>query len=90
MKFKIDDILRCLEDAKERLLVVNDTFHYVSTLVEIRAWMDELAHALTVGDLSNPKYERVYREIFCPEGGISDYDKVCNSIEEYALDDLPF
>lgn len=90
MKYKIDDILRYLEEAKDRLSVVSDTSLYVSTLVEIKAWMEELAHVLTVSDLRDKKYADAYNDIFGPQGGISDYDRVCNSIEQYEFDDLPF
>lgn len=90
MKQDIDSILHNLEDARNRLPSAQDTQQYVLTLVEVRAWMDELAQTLTVGELDEEKYATAYKDIFCPLYGISEYDRVCNSIEEYALDDLPF
>ena len=74
MKHNIDDILRYLEDAKDRLLQA----------------MEEFEQTVTASDLKIKKYATAYNDIFGPQGGISDYDRICNSLDECALDDLPF
>ena len=90
MKQEIDCILHNLEDARNRLSSAQETQQYVLALVEVRAWMDKLAQTLTVGELDEEKYAKAYKDIFCPLYGISEYDRVCNSIEGYSLDDLSF
>ena len=90
MNQKANDILCKLEGAKDRLSIAEYTQQYVLTLVEVKAWMEELAKTLTVGDLEDEQYATAYKDIFCPQGGISDYDRVCNTIEEYDFEDLPF
>lgn len=90
MKQNIEDILSYLRDARSRLSTAEDNQQYMLTLVEVRAWMDELAKELTVGDLEDERYAAIYEEVFCPQHGFSDYDRVCQTIEEYAFDDLPF
>ena len=90
MKHNIDDILRHLEDAKDRLLQAKSTSIYEFILLEIKLWMEEFEQTVTASDLKIKKYATAYNDIFGPQGGISDYDRICNSLDECALDDLPF
>lgn len=87
MKHKIDDILHYLEDAKDRLSKAKKSD---VLLLEVKLWMEELEQTLTVSDLRNKKYADAYNDIFGQQDGISEYDRVCLSLDECAFDDLPF
>ena len=88
MKLKIDDILRCLDDARDRLSKTKDKRSYCLILIEVRGWMDELEQTLTVGDLKNEKYAAAYNGIFSSKDGVSEYDRVCNYIDEHPYGSL--
>ena len=83
MKQEIDSILHNLKDARNRLSSALDTQQYFLTLVEVRAWMDELAQTLTVGELDEEKYAAAYNSIFSPKGVASEYDRVCNYLDTH-------
>lgn len=82
-KMKIDDILRYLDDAKDRLSKTKDKRLYYLILVEVKAWMDALDMTLTVDDLRNEKYAAAYNSIFSPKGVASEYDRVCNYLDTH-------
>ena len=88
MKLEIDDILRYLDDARDRLSKTKDKRSYSLILIEVKAWMDELEQTLTVGDLKNKEYAAAYNGIFSSKDGISEYDRVCNYIDEHSYSSL--
>ena len=88
MKQNIDDILRYIDDARDRLSKTRDKRQYSLTLIELKSWMDELEHTLTIGDLKNEEYAAAYNGIFSPKDGISEYDRICNNIDSQPYSSL--
>ena len=82
-KMKIDDIIRYLKDARDRLPKARDKRQYYLTLLELKILMDELEDTLTVADLRNKEYAAVYNGIFTSKEGASEYDRVCNYLDTH-------
>lgn len=82
-KMKIDDIIRYLDDARDRLSKTKDKRLYYLILVEVKAWMDALDMTLTVADLRNKEYAAVYNGIFTSKEGASEYDRICNYLDTH-------
>lgn len=88
MKQNIDNILRYIDDVRDRLSKTRDKRQYSLTLIELKSWMDELEQTLTIGDLKNEKYAAAYNGIFSPKDGISEYDRICNNIDSQPYSSL--
>jgi len=88
MKQNIEDILRNLDGARDRLSKAKDKRLYSLILIEVRCYMEELEDTITASDLKVKKYADAYNDIFSSRGGISEYDQVCNYIEHQSYSSL--
>ena len=87
---KIDKTIAHIRELESRLGEVDNNLRYIKVVQALKKSMDNLYVLLLLDTAMQMKYQSTYMVYFYNGGGVSRYDRVCNSLIEYKNGNRPF